>query len=305
MPSPRPLPPIAREPISVVLLAHNQAATVEEVVTSWIQFLNSLERDFEVILVDDGSTDETSERAASLATRSPRLQVLSHPTAQGQGAALRTALKTARHPLFFYTICDPQYRPSDLGRLLQKRTDPRRDDLELDQVHLMTGSRAGEPIPLPWRIVGLFWRLFWGIVLSHPLAKQPGWLGWKRELGRCLVRLLFGVRYHDVACPFRLQRRAIFSRIPLQSNGPFVHVEILAKANFLGLIMAEELPLAAGHYPPFGERESKADFQQIVADARRVIRHPEFGSPEVPMPEENRIAAGQNGGCNDLSEPEA
>ena len=71
----------------------------------------------------------------------------------------------------------------------------------------------------------------------------PGWLGWQRHLGQWVARRLFGVPYHDMTCPFRLARRAIFGRIPLQSDGAFAHVEILAKANFIGCLLGEEVPL--------------------------------------------------------------
>src|SRR5262249_46653834 len=149
---------------------------------------------------------------------------LRHGERRGDGAALRTALGTARYPLLFYTACDPRYRPADLRRLLK----------EIDRVHLVSGYRAGRPVPRFWRWVGAVRRGRGRVVLAHAAPPLPGWLGWKRHFGRLLVRMFFGVRNQDVTCPFRLVRRSIFGRIPLQSDGGFVHVEILAKANFLG-----------------------------------------------------------------------
>jgi hypothetical protein len=99
-----------------------------------------------------------------------------------------------------------------------------------------------------------------------------------------LARVLFGVRQHDITCPFRLHRRDIFARIPLQSDGPFVHVEILAKANFLGLVMGEEVPLLPGHYPPLKDRLGHEERRQLLADARRVIRRPNVGAVAASPP---------------------
>ena len=86
-------------------------------------------------------------------------------------------------------------------------------------------------------------RVFCRVVFSAAPSPLPGWLGGKGHAARLLARVLFGVRNRDVLCPYRLMRREIFARIPLQSDGPFVHVEVLAKANFLGCILAEDVPL--------------------------------------------------------------
>jgi glycosyltransferase involved in cell wall biosynthesis len=273
MPSLTPLPPIATQPLSVVLLAHNAVSQVAAVVSRWVTFLDGLKRDYELILVDDGSTDGTAEKAESLAEKYPALRVLRHATHQGEGAALRTALEATRHPLLFYTLCDPAYRPADLGRMLAKTTADPAGGLEIDHVHLMSGYRAGCPVPGVLRILGRCWRLLSLVLFSYAPRPLPGWLGWRGHLGRLLVRILFGVRYQDVACPFRLIRRDIFARFPIQSRGPFVHVEILAKANFLTLVMGEELPIDV--------RPQSVDRKAMFREGRQVFAHPDFGPPPV------------------------
>jgi dolichol-phosphate mannosyltransferase len=278
------LPSIASAPLSVVLLTQNQASCLEQVLADWVTFLNRLDREYELILIDDGSTDATATLAAKLASSQPRVQFLQHAAARGDGAALRTALGAARHPLLFYTRCDPLYQPADLGRLLQKRSDPRRAELEIDHVHILSAARGGRPFPPAWRVVSLLWRGGCRLLLGQAPERSPGWLGWRRSLARWLVRQLFGVRYHDVFCPFRLHRRDILARLPLQSDGSFVHVEILAKANYLGLIMGEEVSLEPGHYPPLAGKPTPEEHRQILADARRVICHPDF-RPTIPAHE--------------------
>lgn len=270
------LPPIAAEPLSVVLLARNRADSLDALLSAWVTFLNGLDRDYELILVDDGSSDGTGESAEKIATQYRRVQVRRHERPLGEGAALRTALGTAQYPLFFYTLADPHYQPADLGKLLRKRPDPRKPELELDRVHLLTAARAGAAMPWPWRLLGLMWRTLSRILFTHAPERWPGWLGWKRHAAALSARVLFGVRYRDIACPFRLLRRDIFARMPLQSDGSFVHVEILAKANYLGLMMGEEVVLEPGHYPPLTQEISREEKLQLRNDARRVIRHPQF-----------------------------
>lgn len=276
MPELPPLTPIASQPLSVVLLVRNQAPHVETVLAAWVTYLNGLDREYELLVVDDGSTDGTGELAEKFAASAKRVQIVRLPRAEGEGAALAAALLIACNPLIFYTLCDPHYQPADLGKLLRKRPDPRKPDLEIDHVHVLSAFRSGQPVPRLWRILGLLWRLLGRVLFAHAPEPLPGWLGWKRHAAGLLVRVLFGVRYRDVACPFRLLRRDIFTRLALQSQGRFVHVEILAKANYLGLMMGGEVPLEPGHYPPLTVEMSREEWRQMRADAWQVIRHPEF-----------------------------
>ena len=73
MPDVPELPPIALQPLSVVLLARNDAAHLEQVVAAWVTFLNGLNRDYEILLVDDGSTDHTARLLPVLTDRHRRV----------------------------------------------------------------------------------------------------------------------------------------------------------------------------------------------------------------------------------------
>lgn len=201
------------------------------------------------------------------------------------GAALRQGFALAQHPLLFYTRCHPDYRPEDLGKLLDRQFTPEPDSdekpgPEIDHVHLMSAYRGGVPMPIALRATGWLWRIFNRIVFSYSPAPLPGWLGWRRCFGWFLARTFFGVRYHDVTCPFRLFRRDILARIPIQSDGPFAHVELLAKANFLGFILSEEQAINVKPGPYRG------DFREMWKEARRLFEHPDFGPPVLPAPAE-------------------
>jgi glycosyltransferase involved in cell wall biosynthesis len=278
------LPPIANEPLSVVLLAHNAEAHLHSVVTGWIAHLNGLKRDWELLLVDDGSSDRTPAIAAELAEQSPQVRLMKHATRQGEGAALRTAVGQARHPLLFYCLCDPRYRPGHLNPLLveARQREPGGPPCPLiDTVHIAVASHAGVPVPAAWRVFGLGWRLFWWLLFNVSLGRSPGWLGWRRHLGWFVTRILFAIRNRDVSCPVRLLRREVFDRFPLQSDGSFVHAEILAKATFLTLLISEDVPLGDWRRPvPPYQREETAT--QWFSDLARVFWRPSFGSPPRP-----------------------
>jgi hypothetical protein len=279
------LPPIASQPLSIILLAHNASAHVEAVLRAWLAHLERDGRDYEVLLVDDGSADDTADRATKLAESHSKVRVARREVPQGEGAALRTALPLARHPLLFYTLCQPAYQPRYLPRLFEV----------IDQVHVVSGYRAGRPVPQPWRAVGWLWRLFCRVVFSHAPAPLPGWLGWKGQAGQLLIRLLFGVRNGDPLCPYRLLRREVFRRIPLQSDGPFAHVEIVAKSNFLGHVHGEDVPLDDRRQPLVPGPRPRGEVRRMFAEGNRVFQHPDFGpavlpddsaaEPPAPLPE--------------------
>jgi len=124
------------------------------------------------------------------------------------------------------------------------------------------------------------------VILSAAPDPLPGWLGWRGHGAGLLARVFFGVRNRDVLCPYRLMRRDIFTRIPLQSNGPFVHVEILAKANFLGCILSEDAPLGAIDRPVKAETRDGPG-EDFFKEFRRVLDRPDFGPTVLPAPDKS------------------
>src|SRR5207244_7261644 len=115
------------------------------------------------------------------------------------------------------------------------------------------GLRVGRPVPWWRRWAGRLYRGLLRVVCGLTLEPPVAWLGWRAAGRRALARWLFGVRVQDVECAFRLFRRSIFARIPIQSEGAFVQAEILAKANFLSCWMTE---VPVPHQPRPGTVES-------------------------------------------------
>jgi glycosyltransferase involved in cell wall biosynthesis len=238
---PEKLPAVLPAPVSVILPVYNQGPTLEATVEAWITFLESLGSGFELLLVDDGGTDQTATVVEGLRAKHTSLHVFRHETHQGLGAALRTGLAAARHPLLAYAGFRSPYQPADLNGLLKW----------INEVHLVAGYRV--------------------------CGKRVYRKTWGEWAYRWMARWIFGVQLRDVGCVLLLARRSIFERIPIQSNGPLAHVEIVAKANFLGCMLTE---VPVPHPPTLREAPlGDAGLRQTLREARRLFAHPDLGPP--------------------------
>jgi pimeloyl-ACP methyl ester carboxylesterase len=178
-----------------------------------------------------------------LIRRFPRLRLVQHPAGRGFGAALRAGLAKAHNPLLMYAPADGSYQPADLDRLLKW----------IDRADLVVGRRVG------------------------PVGQHP--VGWRDRGYRWLIRVLFGLRLSDLGCRFLLARRAIFARIPIQSDGIFAHLEVLVKANFLGCLMTET---RVAYRHPEGATKEGGTNESFTAELYRVFSQPDFGPPFLP-----------------------
>lgn len=273
MPDPFERPAIAQSPLSAVLHAWNAGADLEEVVTAWVQYLETLARPFEVLLVDDCSTDGTSEQVDLLAQRYSSVRVLHHERHQGPGASLQTGVQAAQFPLLFTCPCDKQFHPPDLQSALET----------IDQVDLVTGYRVWKPLPLWLRAWDGLRRLVGRVLLGGAADPRECWLGWNGWRRRWAARWLFGVRVQDPECSYRLYRRSIFRRVPIQSRSSAAQIEILAKANHLECLMAE---VPVSWVPPRNAARDTIE-ESAGLELRRLFFAPDFGPtilPEIPSP---------------------
>ena len=266
-----------RDPVTVVIPVHNAADRLEKVVPPWADVLTRYGREFEIVVVDDGSTDSTLAVLEKLAARLPTLRVLRHDRCRGFGACLRAAVAEARHPLLFYTASDYPYTPSDIRPMLDRIEV--RDEIFGRQPDLISGCRSGRPKPAVATWAGRTWRLFWRVFAGMHLQPAPTWLGWREYVYGSFVGWVFGVPLADVNSAFKLYRTAFLRRVPIQSDGDFVHAELVAKATFLTSIM-DEVPLTP---------RPDAPPPSVWSDMWRVFTNPEFTT--APPPDQSAPAS--------------
>src|SRR5579859_5503730 len=163
--------------ISVVLPAFNEEAIIERTVRHVAEVLRAQASDFEIIVSNDGSRDNTAHVLAELQAREPglHLRIVTHDRNRGYGAAVASGFEAARKDLVFLTDGDKQFDVTELSEFL-----PAMDG----QTDLVIGWRRKRADP--------------------PLRKLNA-LGWK-----ILVNLLFGYTARDVDCAFKLFRKRVW-----------------------------------------------------------------------------------------------
>lgn len=190
--------------ISAFFPAYNDGGTIPSMVLTALLALREVTEDYEIIVVNDGSSDYTAEVLEELASRYPELRVIHHPQNRGYGAALRTGFDAASKEWVFYTDGDAQYDPHELTALVAALDDG---------VDVVNGYKITRHDPIGRRIIGRLYHHF--------------------------VRLAFGFKLRDVDCDFRLIRRSIFDKIELESDTGTICLEMVKKFQDGGYVFAE------------------------------------------------------------------
>src|SRR6266404_7512015 len=109
--------------ISLVLPMFNEGPVVEATLTRALGFLDRLFEDFEIVVADDGSTDDCAQKVASWAARDARVKLVRLPSNQRFGGALRAGLCAASNEFLVYTDFDLPVALSCLPRILHEFSD--------------------------------------------------------------------------------------------------------------------------------------------------------------------------------------
>jgi glycosyltransferase involved in cell wall biosynthesis len=190
--------------LSIFFPALNDSGTIASMVIRAVQAASALTPDYEVIVVNDGSTDATAEIADELARTYSHVRVVHHPANRGYGGALQTGFRSATKDLIFYTDGDAQYDPAEVADLWAALTP---------DADLVNGYKIDRSDPLH--------RIFIGRLYHH------------------IVSILFGLTVRDVDCDFRLMRRAIFTRIHLEKTSGVICLEMMKKIQDAGFRIVE------------------------------------------------------------------
>ena len=196
--------------ISAFFPCYNDKGTIASVILETKSTLEKLTDDYEIIVIDDGSTDGSRELLLKLQHDVPQLKLILHEKNLGYGGALRSGFKAVTKELIFYTDGDGQYDVKELTFLLAKLTEG---------VDVVNGYKLKRQDPWLRVIIGYIYQY--------------------------AVKFLFQLKIKDVDCDFRLIRRKVIDKIELESNTGTICVELIKKIELAGFKFTE---VGVSHY---------------------------------------------------------
>jgi len=182
--------------LSVFFPFHNEESNCEQTIINAYEYLNNNIYDFEIIAVDDGSTDKTSQILETLQRKIPELRIVTHQKNIGYGGALQSGFENATKNLIFYTDGDGQFNINELDNLIPLITD-------CDIVSCFRANRQDN-----------IYRLLLAICFNYT------------------IYILFGLKLKDIDCAFKLYKKEVIDNTrPYFTLGGMIDTEMLVKAS--------------------------------------------------------------------------
>ena len=219
--------------ISVFFPCHNEQGIIEKLIKQTLEVLAGVSDDYEVIIVNDGSADETGPKADKLAEKNPHVKVVHHPVNKGYGAALQSGFRKAQKQWVFYTDGDGQFDIKELPGLIELT----------EKYDIITCYRLNR---------------------KDPLVRRLNAWAWNK-----LVCWIFELKIRDIDCAFKLYRREIFDKIEMKSAGALIDTEILARAHLAGYKMTQ---IGVRHLPREQGTQSGANIKVVLRAFRELFK---------------------------------
>jgi glycosyltransferase involved in cell wall biosynthesis len=230
--------------LTVVLPCFNEAPNVARAVLEAAEAAERNAAEYQIVVVDDGSSDDTVRIARDIASSVPNVLVVEHGVNRGYGAALASGLRAARMPWVLLTDGDLQFDLAQIEAFVPIAAE----------ADLVAGRRIDRRDPL------------------HRRANAAAW-NW-------LVRRAFDVPVRDVDCAFKLIRRDVVDDLTLTSSGAMISTELLVRAQAGGArireLGVEHRPRVAGEQSGANPRVVARAFRELFALRRELIRPAAF-----------------------------
>jgi len=215
--------------ISVFFPAYNLESQIADTVNKAFQVVPKISENYEIIVIEDGSRDKTSNVLLRLKKKYPKLRIITHETNRGYGAALKSGFYNSKYEWVAFSDGDGQFDISELPKLIKLQRKANAD--------VVVGYYLKRSVKFYRKVNTGLWQM--------------------------VVRILFGLKVRDIDCGFKLISKKVLDTIPkLESErGAFISSEFLIKAQKYGFKIVE---VGVHHYPRTEGKGTGADINVII-----------------------------------------
>jgi glycosyltransferase involved in cell wall biosynthesis len=220
---------------------YNEELNIEHAVAAAVESLQKYSDDYEIIIVDDASTDDSPQLAAKLARDNPRIKVITHARNQKLGATLRSGFGATTKELIFYMDADIPFDPEVLGNAIRA--------MHVTGADMIAAYRHDRTMEGPRRAVYTL-------------------------LYNWLIGILFGWPHRDINFSFKLMKRKVLETIELKSEGSLIDAELVVKAKNHGFAIQQ---MGIDYFPRIRGTSSLASVSVILKIIRELVKlYPEM-----------------------------
>jgi len=241
--------------VSLVIPMFNEEENIEHAISCAVRALDGLACDYEILIVNDASSDASPDLVRRAAQANPRIRLLNHPINRKLGATLKTGFEAAAKDLVLYMDADLPFDPHEIGRAVRA--------LEVTRADVIAGYRYDRTTEGLRRTI-----------ISY--------------IYNTLIGLLFGWPHRDINFSFKLLRREVLEAIELRSEGSLIDAELIVKAKNLGFTIQQ---LGLDYFPRTRGVSTLSSPGVILKIFRELISlYPEMRHPRRRVAKEPPVA---------------
>lgn len=220
--------------LSVFFPAYNEEGNIQQTVLDAKKVLVDVAEEWEIIVIDDGSSDQTKAIVEKLGKEDSRIKVISHKKNQGYGGALKTGYKSSKYPWVAFTDSDGQFDFAEISKFLKLTS----------KADLILGYRLKRADSVLRKLYTVVW-------------------------SRVLPRVLLGLKVRDYSCGFKLIKKKVFDSVqPLVGEEKVTQIEMLTKAQRQGFTFSE---VGVNHYPRAAGTQTGASLKVVFKSVADLI----------------------------------
>lgn len=220
--------------LSVFFPAYNEETNIKNTVLKAKKVLKMVAGNWEIIIVDDGSSDKTGQVADTLSRQDKRIKVVHHKPNRGYGGALKSGFEKAKYEWVAFTDSDGQFNFAEIEKFIAKK----------DEADLVLGYRLKR---------------------ADSMARKIFTFGWV-----AFARILLGLKVKDYSCGFKMIKKSAYRQLlPLVGEEKVTQIEMIVKASRLGLRIVE---VGVNHYPRTSGKQTGASLKVVAKSIADLIK---------------------------------